>query len=677
MFTKVSVLSAYMSVHKFDIIWLSETYLNSEIPSDNENVEIPGYNLVREDHPSNSKHGGVCVYYKSSLPLRVINVKYLQESISFELRIGSKCCRFSCLYRSPSQTQDEFETFLKNSELTLEKIHENNLFMTIVLGDFNAKSNNWCKADITSLLGSKIYIIANSYGLNQLIQEPTHVLNSSSSCIDLIFTSQPNLVLESGIHSSLHSNCHHQIVFAKFNLSIFYPPPYERTVWYYERANTELIRRAIDQFDWVRALSNVNVDEKVYCFIKTLLNIIQNFIPHETIICDDRYPPWINKEIKKLMLEKNLAFKSYCCSNKSMFLFEKFKALQYQLNISIEESKEKYYTKLSSRLADPLTSPKTYWSILKTFLNNKKIPCIPPLFHENKSITDFKEKAELFNHFFVNQCSLLSNNNVLPTNLPQLTSKCLDSIHFLSSDIAKIISRLDPNKAHGHDMLSIRMVKLCGNSICKPLSIIFKDCLNDGKFPHEWKKANVVPVHKKGNKQSLENYRPISLLPICSKFFERLIYNEMFTFFTENNLISPNQSGFRHGDSCVNQLLAITHEIYKSFDEGFEVRGVFLDISKAFDKVWHDGLLLKLNQNGISGNLFKLLRDFLSYRKQRVVLNGQHSSWDNVNAGVPHGSILGPLLFLIYINDLSNNLSSNCKLFADDTSFFSVVNNIH
>ena len=113
--------------------------------------------------------------------------------------------------------------------------------------------------------------------------------------------------MESGIHSSLHSNCHYQTVFAKFNLSIFYPPLYERTVWYYERANTERIRRDIDQFDWLRALCNVNVDEKVYFFTKTLPTIIQNFIPHETIICDDRDPSWINKEIKKLMAEKNLA----------------------------------------------------------------------------------------------------------------------------------------------------------------------------------------------------------------------------------------------------------------------------------------------------------------------------------------------------------------------------------
>ena len=177
------------------------------------------------------------------------------------------------------------------------------------------------------------------------------------------------------------------------------------------------------------------------------------------------------------MVEKNLAFKSYSCSNRNMFLLKKSKALQYQLQIPIEESKNKYYTKLSSRLADPLTSPKTYWSILKTFLNNKKIPCIPPLFHENKFITDFKEKTELFNHFFVNQCSLSSKNSVLPTDLPQLTNKCLDSINFSSSDIAKIISHLDPNKAHCHDVLSTRMIKLCVNSICKPLSIIFNDCL--------------------------------------------------------------------------------------------------------------------------------------------------------------------------------------------------------
>ena len=149
----------------------------------------------------------------------------------------------------------------------------------------------------------------------------------------------------------------------------------------------------------------------------------------------------------------------------------------------------------------------------------------------------------------------------------------------------------------------------------------------------------------------------------------------MFGFFIENDLISEHQSGFKSGDSCTNQLLSITHEIYQSFDEGFDVCSIFLDISKAFDKVWHDGLILKLKQNDISDNLLNLLSNLLRKRNRRVVLNEETSSWADVNAGVPQGSILGPLLFLIYINNLANGFSSNAKLFADDTSLFSVVHN--
>ena len=219
------------------------------------------------------------------------------------------------------------------------------------------------------------------------------------------------------------------------------------------------------------------------------------------------------------------------------------------------------------------------------------------------------------------------------------------------------------------------MLKECGPSIYKPLEIIFNQCLKPGVSPSEWKKGNIVPIHKKGDKQALKNYRPVSLLPICGKILERLMFNEMFEFFIENKLIPSSQSGFKPGDSCINQLLSITHEIYSSFDEGLEVRSVFLDISKAFDKVWHDGIIFKLTQNGISGNLLNLLRNFLHDRKQRVVLNGQFSTWKSVNAGVPQGSILGPL-FLIYINDLTESLSSNAKLFADDTSLFSVIYDI-
>ena len=154
--------------------------------------------------------------------------------------------------------------------------------------------------------------------------------------------------------------------------------------------------------------------------------------------------------------------------------------------------------------------------------------------------------------------------------------------------------------------------------------------------------------------------------------FEKLIFSYFFKFFEDKNLLSKHQSGFRPGDSCIYQLLAITHDIFSSFDcnPTLETRGVFLDISKGFDRVWHDGLLFKLKENGVSVNLFQSIKSFLSGRFPRVLLNGQTSDWESVQAGVPQGSTLGPLFFLLYINDLTNNLNSNLKLFADDTSFF-------
>ena len=170
--------------------------------------------------------------------------------------------------------------------------------MIPVFGDLNAKSNKLCKNDTTSHESSMIDAVTSNYGLDQLIQEPKHILNLTSSCIDLIFAYQPNLVMESEVDLSLHPNCYHQVVFAKFNLSILYPPPYERTVWFYEKADPELVQRAINEFDWIKALPKFDVGEKVCYFTKMLLNIIQNFILHGIIVCDDRDAPWINNEIK-------------------------------------------------------------------------------------------------------------------------------------------------------------------------------------------------------------------------------------------------------------------------------------------------------------------------------------------------------------------------------------------
>ena len=168
-------------------------------------------------------------------------------------------------------------------------------------------------------------------------------------------------------------------------------------------------------------------------------------------------------------------------------------------------------------------------------------------------------------------------------------------------------------------------------------------------------------------------YRPISFLPLCGKFFEKIIYDSLYTYINENKFISDDQSGYRRGDSTIKQLITITNEIHKTFDQGNELRAVFLDISKAFDRVWHEGLIFKLKQLGIECEAIAIIESFLKDRVQRVTIDGQISDWQPIAAGVPQGSILGPLLFLVYINDLSEVVKSNVKIFADDTFIYRVV----
>ena len=225
------------------------------------------------------------------------------------------------------------------------------------------------------------------------------------------------------------------------------------------------------------------------------------------------------------------------------------------------------------------------------------------------------------------------------------------------------------------DEISIAMIKICDLSIVGPLCILFEDCLETGMYPSLWKQANVIPIHKKYSRRCKANYRPISLLPIFGKLYEKIIFDSVYSYLRQNGLLTPHQSGFQLGDSTINQLLSITHRIYCSFENipSLETRAVFLDLSKAFDRVWHEGLLYKLECSGISGKLLTLLRSFLTNRQQRVVLNGKNSSWLTVKSGVPQGLVLGPLLFLVFINDLVDGVHSDIKLFADDTSIFSVV----
>ena len=253
--------------------------------------------------------------------------------------------------------------------------------------------------------------------------------------------------------------------------------------------NSDLIRRAISNFNWDRSFVNTHVNEKVSIFTSTVLNILSNFIPHETIVCGYKDPPWFNKATKSLIQEKKDTFKKYRKSNNNIQFLQR-------LNFFVSVSKQSYYSRMSTKLTKFHKSSKAYWSLLKTLLNNKKIPVIPRLCHEGVFVTNLKKTAELFNSFFASQCSLIKNDSKPSSHLNYKTDYHLLTVNFSIDDIAKIIQNLDPNNAHGHANISIRMLQLCCNSICKPLELISKQSMESGSIPSEWKKGNVVPIHK-------------------------------------------------------------------------------------------------------------------------------------------------------------------------------------
>ena len=226
---------------------------------------------------------------------------------------------------------------------------------------------------------------------------------------------------------------------------------------------------------------------------------------------------------------------------------------------------------------------------------------------------------------------------------------------------------------HNPDNINNYILKTCARELSYPLSNLLNFSFSTSKVPKILKQANITPVFKKDDPTDCKNYRPISLLSTVGKVIEKIVHKHVFNFFKDNNVITSLQSGFVPGDSTVNQLVDIYNTFCKALDNGLEVRAIFCDISKAFDRVWHKGLLAKLKSVGITDSLLNCFQNYLRDRKQRVVLPGGLSEWENISAGVPQGSILGPLLFLVYVNDIVQEINSTIRLFADDTSLYIIV----
>jgi hypothetical protein len=442
-------------------------------------------------------------------------------------------------------------------------------------------------------------------------------------------------------------------------------------MWSYKTTNFDNFRTKLTEVDWDECLTSEDLDQAVDEWTTKFLEVVTSEIPHKEVTVRPTQNKWYNGYLRKLCRKQRHNHRLWT-QHRTPWAWERYRTSRNTYHQEVDRLKQEHEENLAKTLAtEARTNPKKWWSVAKETMGNRKASTIPSMMTDNEVYKTDEDKAKLFNEYFLEVQSLPDQpeNPVFAEQEP--AANILDMITITEKDVDDALKCLDTNKAYGPDGIGPKVLKEARPTIISILTKLFNMSLTKGIFPSPWKLANVCPIYKKAEEFFTKNYRPISLLPTIAKVFEKVVFKHLYNFFKTNFTISLWQAGFLPGHSTVTQLIEIYDEFCKAVEKGKEIRAVFLDISKAFDRVWHEGLLNKLKGSGIRGKLLEWLKSYLTDRHQRVIINGVKSAWGKILAGVPQGSVLGPLLFLIFIKDITHVIRRcNIRLFADDTCLF-------